>query len=98
MLSYVSLVVEKDKYLKKLVGAYNRAHPMKGRINVRGFYGDHGGSRSYKEQVLACTIEKGIFNSLVMRGKGSQLGCVLFDEMHVLGNSFNGYLLEVLIR
>ena len=69
---------------------------MKDRICVRGFYGDHEGSRSYKEQVLVCTIEKanGIFNSLVMRGERKSTGCVLFDKMHVVGNSFNGLFIE----
>lgn len=100
VLPYVSLVMEKERYLKRLLAILNRSLPMRDRIKVRGFYGDQGGSRSYKEHVLVCTIEKanGIFNSLVMRGKAHQLGCVLFDEMHVLGNTFNGYLLEILIR
>jgi len=26
------------------------------------------------------------------------LGCVVLDELHVLGNPFNGYLLEIFIR
>eukprot|EP01032_Pedospumella_encystans_P008844 gene8844-10460_t len=99
VLPFVSLVMEKERYLKRLLTIYNRSQPMKDRIKVRGFYGDQGGSRSYKEHVLVCTIEKanGIFNSLVSRGKIAQLGCVMFDEMHVLGNTFNGYLLEILI-
>lgn len=29
---------------------------------------------------------------------GLNLGCVVLDELHVLGNSFNGYLLEIFIR
>jgi len=100
VLPFVSLVMEKERYLKRLLIIFNRSQPMKDRIKVRGFYGDQGGSRSYKEHVLVCTIEKanGIFNSLVMRGKSGQLSCVMFDEMHVLGNTFNGYLLEILIR
>lgn len=100
VLPFVSLVTEKERYLKRLLIIYNRSQPINNRVKVRGFYGDQGGSRSYKEHILICTIEKanGIFNSLVQRGKISQLNCVMFDEMHVLGNSFNGYLLEILIR
>jgi DNA polymerase theta len=100
VLPYVSLVMEKEKYMKRLLTLLNRALPPQDRLKVRGFYGDQGGSRSYKENILVCTIEKanGIFNSLIMRGKGAQLGCIVFDEMHVLGNTFNGYLLEILIR
>lgn len=100
VLPYVSLVTEKERYFKRLLTLINRSLPMKDRVKVRGFYGDQSGLRSYKENILICTIEKanGIFNSLVTRGKGSQLGCVVFDELHVLGNSFNGNLLEMLIR
>lgn len=100
VLPYVSLVTEKERYFKRLLTIYNRSQPVQERVKVRGFYGDQGGSRSYKENILICTIEKanGIFNSLTMRGKAGRLGCLVFDEMHVLGNTFNGYLLEILIR
>ncbi|KAJ1428422.1 hypothetical protein B484DRAFT_431223, partial [Ochromonadaceae sp. CCMP2298] len=99
VLPYVSLVIEKEKSLKKLLAGYNRSQPLKARVAVRGFHGDHAGSRSYKEQVLVTTVEKanGIFNSLVQRGLCAQLGCVLFDEVHILGGAFNGHLLEMLI-
>jgi replicative superfamily II helicase len=100
VLPYVSLVIEKEKSLNKLLAGYNRSQPLKARVAVRGFHGDHAGSRSYKEQVLVTTVEKanGIFNSLVQRGLCAQLGCVLFDEVHILGGAFNGHLLEMLIR
>lgn len=100
VLPYVSLVTEKESYLKKLLARYNRSRSPLDRIKVRGFFGDHKGSRSYKENVLVCTIEKAnqIFNSLITRGRGHQLGCVVFDEVHSLGSSFNGHLLEILIR
>lgn len=100
VLPYVSLVTEKELYLTRLLTILNLSLPMRYRIKVRGFHGDQGGWRSYKEHILVCTIEKanGILNSLVMRSKAQQLGCVLFDEIHVLGNTFNGYLLEILIR
>jgi DNA polymerase theta len=101
VLPYVSLVTEKEIYLKKLLARYNRSRPLLERVKVRGFFGDHcKGSRSYKENVLVCTIEKAnqIFNSLITRGRGHQLGCVVFDEVHSLGSSFNGHLLEILIR
>lgn len=100
VLPFVSLVTEKERYFKRLLTLVNRSLPGKDRIKVRGFYGDQSGSRSYKENILICTVEKanGIFNTLVMRGKGALLGCVILDEMHILGNAFNGYLLEILIR
>lgn len=100
VLPYVSLVVEKEKHFKRLLNLMNRSLPMKDRIKVRGFYGDQNGLRSYKEHILICTIEKanGIFNSLIMRGKGPTLGAIVFDEMHSIGNPFNGHLIEMLIR
>jgi replicative superfamily II helicase len=100
VLPYVSLVAEKEKYLKRLFVGWNRSKPPMERVLIRGFYGDRGGSRSYKEKVLVCTIEKAnlIYNSLAKRGKLHQLGCVLLDEAHTLGSSFNGHLLEILIR
>jgi superfamily II RNA helicase len=100
VLPYVSLVIEKEKSLKKLLAGYNRSQPPRARVAVRGFHGDHAGSRSYKEQVLVTTVEKanGIFNSLVQRRMCAQLGAVLFDEVHILGSAFNGHLLEMLIR
>jgi replicative superfamily II helicase len=100
VLPYVSLVLEKERYFKRLLTLMNKSLTAKHRIKVRGFHGDQSGLRSYKENILICTIEKanGVFNNLIMRGKGTQLGCVVFDEMHVLGNSFNGYLVEMLIR
>ena len=49
---------------------------------------------------MICTIEKanGIVNRLLQKGYGHTIGCIIFDEMHVLGSSFNGYLLEILVR
>eukprot|EP01034_Spumella_vulgaris_P022317 gene22317-28435_t len=79
---------------------FNRHASQNDQIRIRGFYGDQViKSRSYKENILICTIEKanGILNSLIQRGYGDSIGCVVLDEMHVLGNTFNGYLLEILI-
>ena len=120
VLPFVSLVIEKEKHFKRMINIFNRGQPYDQRIKIRGFYGDQViKSRSYKENILICTIEKanGILNSLIQRGEtshsedyitrlltpvspgyGHTIGCVLLDEMHVLGNTFNGYLLEILIR
>ena len=50
--------------------------------------------------IIICTIEKAnvIVNSLIGRGLGHTIGCVVIDEMHTLGDSFNGYLLELECR
>ena len=68
--------------------------------------------RLYCENLLICTVERAnlIFNSILLdrnnrkrSNKPSykdelQIGCVILDELHVLGNNFNGYLLEIFIR
>lgn len=69
--------------------------------------------RMYGEQIILCTVERAniIFNNVLMELKSSGsdkkknatfvpigIGCVVLDELHVLGNTFNGYLLEILIR
>lgn len=71
VLPFVSLVVEKERHFKKMITIFNRQQPYDQRIKVRGFYGDQVvKSRSYKEDILICTIEKanGILNSLIQRG------------------------------
>ena len=68
----------------------------------------------YSENLLICTVERAnmILNSILLnlssgtsQGKKVEsnfdcmnLGCVVLDELHVLGNPFNGYLLEIFIR
>lgn len=71
VLPYVSLVLEKEKYFKSMVRSFNRSQPVNQRISVRGFYGDLQQSKSFRESILICTIEKanGILNSLIQRGK-----------------------------
>ncbi len=74
MLPFVSLVIEKEKHFKRMINIFNRGQPYDQRIKIRGFYGDQViKSRSYKENILICTIEKanGILNSLIQRGETS---------------------------
>lgn len=71
VLPYVSLVIEKERHFKRMINIFNRGQPYDQRIKIRGFYGDQViKSRSYKENILICTIEKanGILNSLIQRG------------------------------
>jgi DNA polymerase theta len=99
VLPFVSLVLEKVNYFKKLLLRLNRNRPKSQRIKVHAFYGDQS-LNHHKYHVLICTIEKanGLVNSFIMTGMADRLGCVVMDEMHALGDSFNGYLLEILVR
>ncbi len=100
VMPYVSLVIEKELSLKKLLTYLNRSRLRKDRLKVASYYGEKALSRRFKESIIVCTIEKAnaVVNSFIGNRKVGFLGSVVFDEMHVLGNTFNGYLLEILIR
>lgn len=69
-------------------------------IRVEGYMGGHTPSLGFqKVHIGVCTIEKA--NSLVNRfleEKNLQkLGLIVVDELHLLGDSYRGYLLELLL-
>lgn len=109
VLPYVSMVIEKEKYLRKLLRPYNRDMAKHQKVKLRSVHGDHGGYNIYKDHIFVTTIEKAnrIFNDMssVMLDKYSHIesarrlsvGCIVIDEMHSIGSTFNGYLLEILI-
>jgi hypothetical protein len=39
-----------------------------------------------------------IVNALIRQGLSHTIGCVVIDEMHVLGDKDRGYHLEILVR
>ncbi|XP_003384429.2 PREDICTED: DNA polymerase theta-like [Amphimedon queenslandica] len=100
VLPFVSIVHEKVNHLKSMFESVG--------IKVGGFMGSHapqGGLASI--DIAVCTIEKA--NSLVNRlleerrdekennGGISQLGVVVVDELHMVGDRYRGYLLELLL-
>lgn len=99
ILPYVSLVVEKEKEFRRLVTIFNRSKPINERIKVKGYHGESRAIGKLKEHIIVCTIEKAnmIVNTLISRGQITQLGCIVVDEMHVLGDLQRGYHLEILI-
>jgi DNA polymerase theta len=106
-------VLERVDYFNKLLGAYNRRQAGGGlQIKVRGVFGDKGMPRFCKEHILVCTIEKAnqVLNSFLSATPGcgsnsvsaspgvSSVGCVVVDELHMMGDAHRGFLLEILIR
>lgn len=99
ILPYISLVLEKEKYLQKLVSAFNRANSPVDRIKVKAYYGGKVIKRGSRAQIMVCTIEKAnsLINYMIQKGTYHEMGCIVVDEAHVISNSLNGYMLEILI-
>jgi DNA polymerase theta len=99
VLPYVSLVLEKTKYFKKLLKSYNNTKSISEKIIVKAYYGDVTGKKGFKGHIIICTIEKAnsVINSIIINSCTNTIGCLIIDEMHILGDQFNGYLLEILI-
>lgn len=99
VLPYVSLVVEKHHDIQRLLNIYNRSKPKNERVHVKSFHGESKFNRKLQEDILICTIEKAntVVNALIASGQIFQLGCVIIDEMHVIGDASRGYNLEILV-
>ena len=99
VLPFVSLVLEKHQDIRRILNIYNRSKPKSERISIKSFHGESTFSRRLHEDILICTIEKAnsVVNALISRGQISQLGCIIIDEMHVLGDDSRGYHLEILV-
>ncbi|XP_066501215.1 DNA polymerase theta isoform X2 [Hoplias malabaricus] len=69
-------------------------------VRVEGYMGSTSAAGGFSElDVAVCTIEKanGLINKLIEEDKMNLLGIVVVDELHMLGDSGRGYLLELLI-
>jgi replicative superfamily II helicase len=69
-------------------------------FDVEGYFQNNGKIPMPKDKpmIAICTIEKAnvLINSLIEEGRLNEIGLVVFDEMHMLGDPNRGYLLEIL--
>ena len=92
ILPFVSVTHEKETYFKQLLEPVG--------VKVGGFHGGRSPSGGLPAVDLAlCTIEKAnsIVNHLLEEGKLDSVGAIVVDELHMIGDTNRGYLLELLL-
>lgn len=92
VLPYVSICAEKAEHLEVLLEPVGK--------HVRSYYGNQGGGSLPKDTAIAvCTIEKAnsLINRLLEEGRLSELGIIVIDELHMVGDQNRGYLLELML-
>ncbi|XP_034941066.1 DNA polymerase theta [Chelonus insularis] len=92
VLPFVSVVREKMYYFQDLLSEAG--------IRVEGFMGGVQPPGGFNATDMAiATIEKAnsLINQLMEEGGLENLGAVVIDELHLLGDSHRGYLLELLL-
>eukprot|EP00002_Diphylleia_rotans_P022174 TRINITY_DN4341_c0_g1_i19.p1 TRINITY_DN4341_c0_g1~~TRINITY_DN4341_c0_g1_i19.p1 ORF type:complete len:1747 (-),score=308.26 TRINITY_DN4341_c0_g1_i19:1105-6345(-) len=91
ILPFVSIVAEKVTDLEGLVAGSP--------VVVKGFYGNKGGDVPPDPMIAVCTIEKAnaLINRLAEDQRIDELGIVVCDELHMMGDNDRGYLLELLL-
>ncbi|MEJ1283198.1 polymerase (DNA directed) theta [Cricetulus griseus] len=92
ILPFVSVAKEKKYYLQSLFQEVG--------IKVDGYMGSSSPTGRFSSlDIAVCTIERanGLINRLIEENKMDLLGMVVVDELHMLGDSHRGYLLELLL-
>nr|KAF6379910.1 DNA polymerase theta [Myotis myotis] len=92
ILPFVSVAKEKKYYLQSLFQEVG--------IKVDGYMGSTSPKGHFSSlDIAVCTIERanGLINRLIEENKMDLLGIVVVDELHMLGDSHRGYLLELLL-
>uniref|UniRef100_A0A6I8P2U6 DNA polymerase theta n=1 Tax=Ornithorhynchus anatinus TaxID=9258 RepID=A0A6I8P2U6_ORNAN len=92
ILPFVSVAKEKKYYLENLFQEVG--------LRVGGYMGSSSPAGRFSSlDVAVCTIERanGLINRLIEEEKMDLLGMVVVDELHMLGDSHRGYLLELLL-
>lgn len=92
ILPFVSIAHEKSNYLQQILEPSG--------VKVGGFMGSHSPAGGFASVDIAiCTIEKAnsLVNRLLEENNTHQLGVVIVDELHMVGDHHRGYLLELLL-
>ena len=92
ILPFVAVAKEKTRVLKAITEDVG--------VRVESFAGNSTPPGGLKNCDLAiCTIEKAnsLINRLIEEGTLNQLGIIVVDELHLIGDSHRGYLLELLL-
>ncbi|XP_063060010.1 DNA polymerase theta [Engraulis encrasicolus] len=92
ILPFVSVAREKMFYLQNV---FEEAG-----VRVEGYMGSTSAAGGFGAlDVAVCTIEKanGLINRLIEEDRMDLLGIVVVDELHMVGDSGRGYLLELLL-
>ncbi|KAK4757829.1 hypothetical protein SAY87_019130 [Trapa incisa] len=92
VLPYVSICTEKAEHLEAILEPLGK--------HVRSYYGYQGGGTLPKDtSVAVCTIEKAnsLINRLLEEGRLSEIGIIVIDELHMVGDQHRGYLLELML-
>lgn len=92
VLPYVSICAEKAEHLEVLL------EPLG--WHVRSYYGNQGGGTLPKDtSIVVCTIEKAnsLINRMLEEGRLSEVGIIVIDELHMVGDQSRGYLLELML-
>ncbi|KAL0994986.1 hypothetical protein UPYG_G00130290 [Umbra pygmaea] len=92
ILPFVSLAKEKMTYLQSVFSEVG--------LCVEGYMGSRSAPGGFSSlDVAVCTIEKAnsLLNRLIEEDSMDLLGMVVVDELHMVGDSGRGYLLELLL-
>ena len=92
ILPFVSIAQEKTVYFKDIFVPVG--------VKVGGFMGNQSAPGGFiAVDIAVCTIERAnsMVNHLLEEGLSDQLGAVVVDEMHMIGDHHRGYLLELLL-
>lgn len=92
VLPFVSVVREKMFYFQEIFRG--------SKVRVDGYMGGHSAPGGFRSLDLAvCTIEKAnsLVNRLMEENELANLGAIVVDELHLLGDPHRGYLLELLL-
>ncbi|KAK6305841.1 hypothetical protein J4Q44_G00246210 [Coregonus suidteri] len=92
ILPFVSLAKEKMTYLQSVFSEAG--------VCVEGYMGGRSAPHGFSSlDIAVCTIEKAnsLLNRLIEEDSMDLLGVVVVDELHMVGDSSRGYLLELLL-